>query len=199
MKPEGFLNEAESVRVWRQFFQEVHSMTRRLPRAERDDIRLEIASHLRDSIDHQESPAETERLLLAMEKLGDPEDFVRTLVADRLLTTGGRSLNPKAILLGIYYSLYGGVRIAVLAVFFGIGYALSFTFAAMALLKFIFPHNVGLFLNGGNEFTLGATLRPEAVAPEVLGWWIVPLALLAAALLYVGLTKALRFLKTRNR
>ncbi|MCP4901004.1 MAG: hypothetical protein GY906_28885 [bacterium] len=196
MNPEDFLTEAESVRIWRQFFDRVHTLTRRLPQAERDDIRLEIASHLSDSVEQQDSSNETDRLRLAIGKLGDPEEFVRPMVADRLLTVGGRSMNPRAIAVAVYYSLYGGIRTTVLAIVVGLGYALSFTFAAMALGKILFPGHVGLFLNDDGPFILGGTLHPEAVTPEVLGWWIVPLATMTSIILYVGLSKALRLLKT---
>jgi hypothetical protein len=68
----------------------------------------------------------------------------------------------------------------------------------MAVAKALFPSHVGLFVRADGERVFGI-VGDTAGAREVLGNWVVPVTLLAAALLYVSLTVALRHLHRSAR
>ena len=77
------------------------------------------------------------------------------------------------------------------AIFFGIGYLLTFIMGLMSFAKFFIPEKVGLFFwpDGGWGFGI---IEVTDGASEILGYWIVPLGLLIAFVLYFILTQILK-------
>ena len=61
----------------------------------------------------------------------------------------------------------------------------------LAALKPFFPDHVGLWWNPPALFALGFVREPEPRF-EILGWWIIPLGLLAGCLLWLGTSRLLR-------
>jgi hypothetical protein len=56
-----------------------------------------------------------------------------------------------------------------------IGYSFGLSFLLIAVLKPIFPENVGLFVVDGVPRNFGALAAPAGA--EVLGYWVIPLSL----------------------
>jgi len=176
-----------------QFLRKLSAALAGLPSADRDDIVAEIRSHL------AERAARGEADLVA--PFGPPEAYAASFLQERALAGAlargsswalGRALASGARRAGGWYA----VLVLAILHLYGIG------LVAMAALKPLFPANVGMFVGDG-KFGLGAHFGPEAEykysgTREVLGWWAIPIFLVAGALILHAANWALRHLARRR-
>ncbi len=164
---------------------------RRTDKEEKKELLLEIKSHLLESFKQDPAESEEEKLLNAIDRLGEPEIFLRPLIADRYMTRASRTLSPKDVARGLYFSLFTGFKKAVISFLLGLGYILAFILAAMAVFKPFFPNHVGVLLFNDGSFIAGLSINSSGVKTDYLGYWIIPLSAALAVLIYIGLTKYL--------
>lgn len=191
--------DAAARALWDAYMEEASQVVADLPPIEREDLLMELASHLADSamsgaVGHNE----TDRMRAAIARLGKPRDYLRPMVADSLLERGAATYHPVLLAKGLYQSLFGGLRAFAVGVGFAAGYFLLVVFAVMALFKAAFPRNIGYFIYPDGSRAFGV-LANTSGARDALGYWVVPVAILAAAALYVGLTRALRVVRARGK
>ena len=191
------LQDAAAIRRWNDYFAEVDRLLA-MAGENAAEMRSDLQAHLADSFaagDPQQS--ESARLEHAIGRLGRPAEYLHPLIADELLDRGTRTYNPAPIARGLYFSLLAGPTRALVAAGFGIGYLLLAAFTAMALLKPFWGEHVGLFRQIDGTLSFGIVAN-TADARELLGLWIVPIAITVAAVLYVILTRGLRAAKARQ-
>lgn len=194
MKPT--FHEGAATRQWDTYFNEVDRLLGHIGE-DGFGLRDELETHLVDSFaagDSQQS--ESARLQTAMNRLGAPADYLRPLLADELLDRGTRTYQPVPIAIGLYHSVRSGSSRAVTGAAFALGYLLLTAFAAMALLKPLWGNHVGLFRQSDGAVSFGI-VADTAGARELLGFWIIPIALAMTALLYIVLTRALRAVRAQ--
>jgi len=182
-------------RIWAQYFRRMNRLLRPLDEAQARELTLEVQGHLWESFRSGNAGSEAERLLDAIDRLGEPESFVGPMRADRLLEKASKSFRPKDVGKGLYYHLVGGTKKVVLGSVYVIGYLLAICLALIVPLKIFFPEHVGLFLFSNGDFVFGYALNLTGLRTEVLGYGIIPLCGLAAVGLYLGLTRLLKTLK----
>lgn len=182
-----------SQRIYSNYLKRVKKELKKLPEERSKDIELEIISHINDGIENSKKQDETEKLLDVIEKLGEPENFLQTIVADELIISGTKTLNPFILLKAFTYNLGKSVKATLFYSFFGLMYLLILAFALMGVSKLFIPDQVGLFIDGGKLFAFGIVTNPQD--GEVLGYWIIPLVLAIAFVLYFFITKLIRILK----
>jgi hypothetical protein len=157
---------------------ELRSGLKPLPQAERDDIVAELRSHVIDSTGDLSSES---AVRAALERLGTAEQLAAQYVTRSVLTGVERSRSPWALVKGL--ARVAGGSIAGLSALTGLalGYGLATSFTLAALRKPLAPDRVGLWRLAPDSFslTLGFGGRPSG--EELLGWWIVPIGLLAGA------------------
>ena len=180
------LSERSESRIRGYLFILERSLKTFLSPADAGDAAREVESHIRERIAETEPvPDEKTALERVLEELGSPLRVARAysleLSAEEAVTTGriaavARSLMQMAAL-GV------GGFLGALAVFIGYGIALGFL--AIAVLKPIFPDNVGLFIVHGFP-TFGAQFpSPEGAGPYG-GYAIIPICIaIGLALLVV--------------
>lgn len=162
-----------------------------LPAEEVQEILREIRSHI---LERAETSAELteERMVEILQALGRPEDIAPLYQADALVSRARASLSPLLLLRGALrwamVSMLG--FLSFLAALFG--YAMGFAFFLTAVLKPFVPDRVGLWW-GPDSLSLG-TRDSASPAVELLGWWIIPVGLLAGTVLVILTTRLLRFL-----
>ena len=146
------------------------------------DVVEEIRSHILDkaAVEGEITPGAVASALAA---LGSPEELASQYVTDDLLTRARVTRSPWLILRSLFRwaSLsFAGFCILMFSV---IGYFLAGAFVLCAVLKPIYPHTAGLWLLP-DPADISLSLRlgsgtPPVDARELLGWWIIPLGLVA--------------------
>lgn len=187
MMPE--FSDPAAQRLWADYIGEVDRMVA-LIGPEAAELSDDLRAHLADSFASDTTGTEIERLRRAINRLGQPSEFLRPMLADELLQRGTQSYNPSLISRGLYHTIRGGSRRAFTAIAFAAGYIALAIFAAMTLLKPFFGDHVGLIRGPNGSLTFG--LVSDGSGEELLGLWSIPLTLAVCAMLYVLLTRALR-------
>ncbi len=183
--------DALAIRIWQDYQARLERILKPLPLLQKQDIVLEIQSHIWESIEHDTAQSEAERVLNAIRKLGHPEDFLQSVVGKKLLENASHTFNPAALAQSLYYML-GGSRIqSILVLVMSLLYTVLFVLATMVCTKFILPHNVGLFAGEQGGFAFGYIRNAEGQPQyhDVLGYWFVPLGLIACLMVYIIVTK----------
>lgn len=112
--------------------------------------------------------------------LGTPRDLAAQYVADNLLTRAASSRSPIVLL----QALVRWASLSIAGVFVVLGYILGYlvgaSFVICAILKPFHPPTAGLWKLADDSYSLrlGFGTVP-AFGRELLGWWIVPIGLLA--------------------
>lgn len=195
MNTTNVFSETVTKKIWKQYLHRVNRCSKALGPEEQEELLLEIQDHLLESFKQETGESEAHRLLDAIAKIGEPEDFIKPIVADKLLVKASKTYNPKTIVTGLFYYLSISAKHFLLALLFSLGYVTAFIAGVMALLKPFFPNNVGLILYEGGDFVLGVDVDTTGAVGEVLGYWVIPIGLTAALLIYLGLTRLLSVLR----
>jgi hypothetical protein len=199
MKINELFSDKIAVKIWDQYFRRVNRFSRILDKDQQKELQLEIQDHLYESFNQETGDSEAVRLLNAIDKIGDPEEYIKPMVAYMLLSSASRTLNPKTIIKGLYYNIFEGIKHLFVSLFYVVGYLTAITFGSMAILKLFFPKNVGFFIYKSGGYAFGVIGDPINVRTEILGYWIIPIGIVLSLLLYFSLTRSLRVLKTSKK
>lgn len=127
----------------------------------------------------------------ALAALGSPEELASEYVTDNLLARAEVSRSPWRILESLFR--WASLSAAGFFVLVGavVGYFLGGAFMWCAVLKLIHPQTAGLWAYRDSSGDLQLSLRmgfgiPPAGGGDVLGWWVVPIGLLAGCGLVIG-------------
>jgi len=163
------------------------------------DAVREVGSHLRERVAQVEAvPDERTALEKVLEELGPPlrvaQAYSTEFALDEAVTTGRMVPMARAIW-NMAVATVGGFC-AALGLF--IGYACGVAFLALAVLKPIFPNNVGI-VQQGNAYSIGAQFPVQPDAHLYGGYWIIPICLVSGLGILVGTHKGARKLLTNLR
>jgi hypothetical protein len=153
----------------------VRTALRGLPQRELDDILRELRSHIVELSEQEGSGVEA-----ALASLGDPVDLAKTYRAENRMVRAECSGSPLVILQGLRHATRSGWgRITATALFL-FGYMNMAMLWASAIEKIFAPARGGLWYTPGDLWSLTLVIEgnPPAGARELLGWWLVPIALL---------------------
>lgn len=195
MNTQNVFSETVAEKIWKDYFRRVNRCSKALGAEEQQELVLEIQDHLLESFKQETGATEAERLLDAIEKIGDPESFIKPLVADKLLTKASKTFNPKTIVKGLFQYLSISIRNFLFALLFTVGYLASIAMGLMALLKPFFPQHIGLIIYENGDFVFGIDVDITGAVGEVLGYWIIPIGAALCVFIYLGLTRLLKVLR----
>jgi hypothetical protein len=191
-------DKKETIELWESYSEQLKSILKKVKSVYKNDIITEIQSHILDGFNEIEIKDETGRLKKAMENLGDPSDFLMPLIAEKYLTDASTNYKPMLIVKGLFYYIKSGFRQFLKGMIYVTGYAFVVGFALVAVLKIIQPDRVGFFISKAGTINIGFVDDISKVDRELLGYWIIPLALTIAIVLYYALSKLLRLLKSNR-
>jgi hypothetical protein len=157
------------------------------------EILVELRSHIREKLaaGGEATAASVDAVLAA---LGNPEALASEYVTDQWLVRAAVSRSPIFILESLFR--WASLSVAGFFVLLGsiTGYFLGAVFILVAALKPFHPETAGLWVSrdatGDRVFSIHLGFGYTAVAGrEVLGWWIVPIGLLAGCGLVILTTR----------
>ena len=157
----------------------------------RDAVR-EIESHLRERVASADAaPNEREVLERILAELGPPLRVAQAYSAERTIDEAVATGRFVAIVRAVGHLAATTVMGFLAGLGFLIGYLTSFCFFAIAVLKPIFPNNVGVqFVHG---FPVGLSAHfPVGNADLRGGYWIIPITLFCGLGIFVGTHRGAR-------
>ena len=157
-----------------------------LSREEADAVRQELETHILDAM--AGTPAGEGDARAALEQLGDPDEFIPQLVADRLRARAGRTFGPLDVASAILRTAVTGIRGLVTAIVMSLGYIIATLLIFLGILKLTTVQDVGVFRLSTGELFIGADNNVDGV--DLLGGWFAPLAIVAGIVLYLVITWA---------
>jgi len=172
-----------------------------LPKDTVQDAVREIESHLREAIANADgAPNEGVALERILAELGTPAQVARAysleMTLDEAAATAGVLPIARALLRLAFTTARG--FLAFLGLF--VGYASGVAFLAIAVLKPIFPANVGVIVVNGVVRSLGAQFPMPPGGEARGGYWVIPIGItLGLALLALTHRLALRFVEWWRR
>lgn len=186
------------------YLNHVRGGLRSLPNADAAEIVEELRSHIRDRAEIDGEATEAS-LNAALEGLGRPQEVAAMYIAENVVARAEESFAPWLVLNAIVR--WAGISSAGVLVFFVslVGYFVALAFGLGALMKPLAPGRVGLWRLSEDSFSL--VISPMGAPPsgvELLGWWIMPLGLLAGIGLFLltarfGLWSLRKFQRMRSR
>jgi hypothetical protein len=158
------------------YLAQVRVALRGLPEREIDDILRELRSHVNELAGQEGSGLEA-----ALQSLGDPLDLAHTYRAENQMVRAQCSGSPLIILQGMRHASRGTLGRVTTNTLYVLGYFSMGTLWAAALEKLLAPSRGGLWYTPGDFWstTLVVGGNPPLGAHELLGWWVVPITLLA--------------------
>lgn len=141
------------------------------------DAVREVESHIRERVAESPGmPNERDALEVILTRLGSPATVARAYSLEMIMEEAAVGGRVTAVLRSLFHGAGTGVVEFLTALLLFTGYASGLAFISIAILKPIFPNNVGLWVHEG--FSLGGEFpAPEGVTP-LGGYWIIPICLL---------------------
>lgn len=155
-----------------------------VPRPERDEFLKEIRAHIFEKL--EQGPPDVAAVL---QVLGGPEELAQQFRAECNLAQSARSWSPWVLMKTSARWGLNGFQGFVMFFVALIGYLLAAAFYITAVLKPIYPHNIGFFLN---SYCLTLANWPAPQGREVLAPYYTLIAMLLGFLLVGGTSFVLR-------
>lgn len=180
------IGDVPARRLLAAYFAKVDRALAPLARVEADAVRLELETHILDAM--AGTPAGEVDARAALEQLGDPDEFLPQLVADRLRARAGRTFGPLDVLAAIGRTAVTGIRGLVTALVMSFGYIVATVLIFLGIMKLTTNQDVGVFRLSTGQLFIGADSNVDGV--DLLGVWFAPLAIVAGLVLYLAITWA---------
>jgi len=160
------------------YLQSLRSGLKGLPEAEIEDILRELRGHLLEQAEQWGEAG-------AVATMGPPDELARLYLAERIADRVEQDRSPVPVLKAIVALVRLGLDALRGLLASLTGYALGTFLILLAVLKLFFPQRIGLWLIGNPAGGFFFTYRPTqaSLEREMLGWWFVPIALVAGSLL----------------
>lgn len=185
------LTEAGEARVRGYLFVLGRSLRAALPRHVAVDALSEIESHIRERVAQAVAlPNEEAALERVLALLGPPlrvaQAYSAEMAVDEALATGGLASMGRAVWRLATMTVRG--FFAALGLF--TGYAMGASLLITAMLKPVFPNNVGLFVRDGVPYAFGVNFPAQPGFEVWGGYWVIPIAGLLGLAILVGTHRA---------
>lgn len=182
-----------SQRIWNNYIKQVHRIIKPLKNDQKNEIIMELQSHVFESMTHDLESNEETKILNVIEKLGDPVLYLGPIVKDKLLYNTLKSLNPIGIISLFFKKIFSGFKGFLLSILIGIGFIISAMLFLSGALK-IFFHEVGIYYLGPPWYhiVIGTVKNPnDPSVKDLLGFWLIPIGICTSIIIYYALTKLL--------
>ena len=190
----------------------------RVPQLQRDEIRVEIESHLRGRLAELPEPVAVSDVLNVLYKLGEPESYVLLYLTESYLSQGFEKASPSLLAKGVGRWLASAALSYLYSFPFFLLYLISFILLALGIGKLLAPTDVHIayISKKGRNISVSFNYPAESQdlhtsstnsangdpstdiqGHELLGSWAVPTTLGLGFLMALGATALLRRMTRR--
>lgn len=156
----------------------VRTALRGLPERQIDDIMRELRAHAIEL-------AEGKGIEVAFASLGDPVDLAKAYRAESQIVRAECSSSTLLIFLGLRHAGRTRTGRFLATVLYAFGYVNVVALWLAAVDKLLWPSRTGLWYSPGDwkSLALHTNDSPQPGAHELLGWWLIPVAIFAGWIL----------------
>lgn len=174
-------SDKNATQLYDKYISDVKQIINTLRKEDQEDILMELNSHIYESMLHNTSDSETDKITETLKRLGEPHKTLAQLVADRKLQQATKTFNPLHVMKALSLNLSNGF----IYVLFSILYLFLFCFVFLFFAKLISPQNTGLFIGEDDLFFGFIANMTENSLSEVLGYWFIPVILSGMITIYL--------------
>jgi len=174
-------------KLYTSYLNRVISSSKVLSEEDKTEILMEIKSHIYEGLNKVEGENETDKLINILDKLGEPEVFLKPMIADRKMAQATKTFNPKDIFTALRLNIQNGIKYSV----FVLLYLSLSIFGFLIIFKIIWPDQTGLFYNDQLFSGFGFVNNTEGLT-EVLGYWLILISIAAGAFCFALITLLLK-------
>lgn len=165
-----------------------------LAQPKKDEVIRELRAHVFDRLEQIADPTD-EECRAVLRAMGSPVEIARQYRVELLLNRSAWRISPWKMLRTLFRWTLTGIQGYLVFVMAMVGYILAAYFYITALLKPLFPHNVGVFVSSEG---IDLTHFPDPpMGTEILGPYYIPVAVFVGYLLTFITTLAIRFVIRR--
>ncbi|HEY1938608.1 MAG TPA: hypothetical protein VGJ33_11790 [Candidatus Angelobacter sp.] len=176
------------------YFAALETQLSDLPRPRREEVLRELRAHVLDRLEQVTVPS-TDDCRTVLKAMGTPEEIGRQYRLELLLNKSAWKISPWKMLRTLFRWTLTGIQGYIVFVIAMLGYTTAACFYVTALMKPLFPHNVGLFVSEHCINLAGFPIQPSGV--EMLGPYYIPVAVFVGYLFTLVTTLAIRFVVRR--
>lgn len=183
-------NTEDSYKLYQAYISQLRKKLNPLIPEDRIDIIREIDSHIYEALTQRNDGLSNEKEILEniLKNLGSPDSLIKTLIAEKKLTSATQKYNIIEILKAIFLIFKTGGQYILVCV----GYLLVLGFGIVLIAKILYPDKTGLFVENGDIVGIGYFNRVNESAVDLLGYWIIPIMILLIVIFYYLVTFLLR-------
>jgi uncharacterized membrane protein len=165
-----------------------------LPQPKREEVVRELRAHVFDRLEQISVPTDDD-CRTVLKAMGTPQEIARQYRLELLLNRSAWKISPWKVLRTLFRWTLTGIQGYIVFVLAMLGYTMGACLYLTALLKPLFPHNVGVFVSEQGINLARFPGPPPGV--EMLGPYYIPLAVLFGFLFTFATTLAIRFVVRR--
>jgi hypothetical protein len=165
-----------------------------LPQPKRDEVLRELRAHVADRLEQIAVPT-TDDCRTVLAAMGTPVEIARQYRLELLLNRSAWKISPWRLLRTLFRWTLTGIQGYIVFVVALMGYTVGLCLYASALLKPLFPQNVGFFVSEQGVNLARFPEPPPGV--EMLGPYFIPVAVVLGFLCMLVTTLAIRYVVRR--
>jgi hypothetical protein len=189
MKPIIF-KQQNAQRVYNNYIKRCRKAIVLLSHSDQEDVLMEINSHIYEHLQQHSSEDELNLLLNILERMGEPEESLKEVVALRKIDQAVKTFNPKHLVMALLLNIRNGLVYSILSIML----LLFLTSMLLVILKIFFPADTGYFVRD-DEHHFGFIMGDKGA--ETMGLWFIPLMLCLAVLFYGIIIFSLRMIRRK--
>jgi uncharacterized membrane protein len=176
------------------YFAALETQLSDLSRPRQEEVLQELRGHVFDRLEQVAAPS-MDDCRTVLKAMGTPEEIGRQYRLELLLNKSAWKISPWKMLRTLFRWTLTGVQGYIVFVIALLGYTMAACLYLTALLKPLFPHNVGLFVSEHAINLARFPTQPSGV--EMLGPYYIPVAVFVGYLFTLVTTLAIRFVVRR--
>jgi uncharacterized membrane protein len=188
MEQEYSIQDPVALRIWNQYFKRVDYVLNSVPPLQREEITMELRHQLYEHYTIDDAFTEADKMLNAIDKLGEPEEYLKPIIEDIKVSEVLVRYNPVDVFKKLFDEPFANLRQFLFCTVMLLGYIFLFLIFLISILKIIIPE-IGVYFHESGGISIGITSDPNAV--ELLGYWLIPIGLIFSSIMYIALTKIL--------